>query len=489
MSLENVGVELATGVQARLVCDDARVEITSALADFPDIPAGGVATAQVPYAVALAPEFTDGDILGFTLEISGDGGNWDAGFNLPVQAPMLTIDACLVDDSLGGDGSGTADAGETVQVELRLMNTGSSDAHDLVGTLDSHDPLATVLDGAGSCGTIAAGGMGLVGTFEVAVDAACPEPALLQLELGLSLANGAPLIALFDLAVGGWFDDLEVDRGWTAGADDDDASTGLWARLDPIGTTYDSQVVQPEDDHTPAPGTMCWVTGNGSVGGSAGENDVDGGKTTLYSPVFDLSSATTATVSYWRWYTNDLGNSPGEDWWEVSVTDDGATWVQLEYTQASANTWQQFTFDLAQHVDLTDQVQLRFVASDEGSGSLVEAAVDDFLLDAFYGVTTPVADRDVVPAALELAGNHPNPFNPATTIGFAVPRTGEVELAVFDIAGRRVATLVDGVVEAGDHQVTWLGRDDRGGLVASGIYFCRLADGVTVTTRKMMLVK
>lgn len=489
VTLENVGVESATGVNVHLVCDDPRVDVTSAVADFPDIPAGGTAEGLSAFAVELAPEFMDGDVLSFTLEITGDGGAWEGGFNVPVQAPMLRLEACLVDDSAGGDGSGDADAGESVRLEVRLANQGTSDATALVGTLVSHDTLVTVLDGAGDCAGIAAGSVGLVGTFEVAIDAACPEPALLALELAVTLADGAPVIALFDLAVGGWFDDMEADRGWTVGAPGDDASSGLWARLDPVGTEYDGTTVQPEDDHTPAPGTMCWVTGNGSVGGAAGEDDVDGGKTTLLSPVFQLAGATMATVSYWRWYTNDLGNSPGEDWWEVSVTDDGATWVQLEYTQASASSWQQFSFDLAEYVELTDQVQLRFVASDAGSGSLVEAAVDDFLLDTFFDVTTSAPARAELPAALVLEGNHPNPFNPSTTIRFAVPRDMEIQLVVFDLAGRRVATLVDGQMAAGLHEVSWLGRDERGGQVASGIYFCRLADGQSVHTRKMMLVK
>ena len=65
-----------------------------------------------------------------------------------------------------------------------------------------------------------------------------------------------------------------------------------------------------------------------------------------------------------------------------------------------------------------------------------------------------------------------------------MPRTGEVQLAVYDLAGRRVATLIDGVVEAGEHSIMWAGRDDRGQLVASGVYVCRLADGAVTQTAR-----
>ncbi|MCZ6542668.1 MAG: hypothetical protein O6768_03295, partial [Planctomycetota bacterium] len=66
-------------------------------------------------------------------------------------------------------------------------------------------------------------------------------------------------------------DDLEADTGWVVGAPGDNAVTGIWNRMNPEGTA-----AQPEDDHTPAPGTICWVT-DGFAGGGLGANDVDGG--------------------------------------------------------------------------------------------------------------------------------------------------------------------------------------------------------------------
>ncbi|RMF85415.1 MAG: hypothetical protein D6744_01440, partial [Planctomycetota bacterium] len=119
-------------------------------------------------------------------------------------------------------------------------------------------------------------------------------------------------------------DDMEADLGWTVGAPGDSATTGLWVRVDPRGTA-----AQPEDDHSD-PGTMCWVTGQGSVGGSLGENDVDGGATTLLTPVMDLTGMSDPTVSYWRWYSNDQGASPNADTFVIDITDDGVNWVNLE---------------------------------------------------------------------------------------------------------------------------------------------------------------
>lgn len=170
-------------------------------------------------------------------------------------------------------------------------------------------------------------------------------------------------------------DDMEVDTGWTVGAPDDDATTGIWIRLDPNGTA-----AQPEDDHTPS-GTSCWVTGQGTPGGDLGENDVDGGKTTLLSPVYDLAGED-AAVSYWRWYSNDTGASPNADIFLVDISfDGGGAWANVETVgptgPGTAGGWILHEFRVGDIGVPTSEVRLRFVASDEGDGSLVEAAVDD----------------------------------------------------------------------------------------------------------------
>ncbi|MFH1679111.1 MAG: hypothetical protein ABIH26_00535, partial [Candidatus Eisenbacteria bacterium] len=183
-------------------------------------------------------------------------------------------------------------------------------------------------------------------------------------------------------------DDFESNLGWTAGAPGDDATTGMWERCDPQGTD-----AQAEDDHTPAPGVNAYIT-QCAAGSGQGSYDVDNGKTTLLSPVFDLSGYSSAFVSYYRWYTNNTGSNPDSDYWVVEVTDDGwSTWSTLENTTVSDRSWAQKQFDLGAVVSLNDQVQLRFIASDEGSGSIVEAGVDDFLLRG-------TASSDVEPPAV-----------------------------------------------------------------------------------------
>jgi hypothetical protein len=99
-------------------------------------------------------------------------------------------------------------------------------------------------------------------------------------------------------------------------------------------------------------------------------------------------------------------------------------------------------------------------------------------------------DRETPPArTAELRQNSPNPFNPHTVIGYYLPGACRVRLEVFDAAGRSVKVLVDGTQPAGEHEVNWDGRDSRGVMSASGVYFYRLTAGRTALIRKMILLK
>ncbi|MBK8165538.1 MAG: hypothetical protein IPK64_06150 [bacterium] len=93
------------------------------------------------------------------------------------------------------------------------------------------------------------------------------------------------------------------------------------------------------------------------------------------------------------------------------------------------------------------------------------------------------------PAALRLDEAWPNPFNPLTNLRYALPRAGEVAVTIHDLQGRLVRVLVRGAQGAGEHQVAWDGRDDRGQAVPSGPYFGRVAWGEQVRAVKLALLK
>jgi hypothetical protein len=129
-----------------------------------------------------------------------------------------------------------------------------------------------------------------------------------------------------------------------------------------------------------------------------------------------------------------------------------------------------------------------------GVGILMETfelLVQDTLVGArvgarSYGTLTGVrGDRgNASPNDFDLSQNYPNPFNPSTTITYDLPARSHVRLRIFNVLGQEVATLVDGNVEAGGHQVQW-----NAGRLASGVYLYQLKTGGHVETKKMVVLR
>ncbi len=114
----------------------------------------------------------------------------------------------------------------------------------------------------------------------------------------------------------------------------------------------------------------------------------------------------------------------------------------------------------------------------------VEGVPSRFDLRVTAGTLVSDEPEQDLPATYALAQNYPNPFNPSTNIQFELPESGNVELLVFDILGRQVATLIDDRMEAGYHQIRFDARN-----LASGVYLYQLRAGNTVLTKKLTLIK
>ncbi|MBE0567844.1 MAG: T9SS type A sorting domain-containing protein [Krumholzibacteria bacterium] len=93
------------------------------------------------------------------------------------------------------------------------------------------------------------------------------------------------------------------------------------------------------------------------------------------------------------------------------------------------------------------------------------------------------------PVASRLHAPYPNPFNPATRIGFELAAPGPVRIRIYDARGQMVRDLVDGDFPVGRHEILWQGRNTQGGNVPSGVYFVRFEAAGTTGTEKMTLLK
>lgn len=275
--------------------------------------------------------------------------------------------------------------------------------------------------------------------------------------------------------------------GWTVSGT---ASAGVWERAAPVATSDYLGPVQTGADHTTGTGE-CWVTGH--LGGAAGANDVDGGTTILTTPVYDLGSMSEPHVSYWRWYSTGVLFTPTTDFFVVDVSSDGgSSWTNLERTDLPQVAWVNVDVDVAALVTPTSQIRFRFTAQDTGAGSVTEAALDDFMI---YDVESDATDAPAVGVAgageMLLSGAFPNPVvgGAGAAVALSLPERGRVTARIFDVAGRRIATVEDGVLPAGRHRIEWDARGPDGSLVPSGVYFLRLEAEGRSLARKVHVIR
>ncbi|MBX2991360.1 MAG: hypothetical protein KF749_09330 [Bacteroidetes bacterium] len=161
---------------------------------------------------------------------------------------------------------------------------------------------------------------------------------------------------------------------------------------------------------------------------------------------------------------------------------------------ATSNQFTTRTFPLVITANLVPDSLVVIVASGLGFGQVgTELIVDEF---AFGFGPASVPANEPVPVSFALLQNHPNPFNPSTTIDYDIAKAGNVELHVYDLLGRHVAELLSGEQTPGRHSVVWDGTDDEGQQVSGGVYFYRLSvqtpsrqAGAYTETKKLTLLK
>jgi len=128
--------------------------------------------------------------------------------------------------------------------------------------------------------------------------------------------------------------------------------------------------------------------------------------------------------------------------------------------------------------------------ADFGDTSLVSGGEFDVFIGRLQGADiTGILPVGTIEEDFRLASNYPNPFNPSTTIRFSLKETVEIRLSIYSILGEEIAVLVQGAIEAGEHEATWNGLNAAGHEVGSGIYLYRLQTASRSKTQRMILVK
>jgi 1,4-alpha-glucan branching enzyme len=240
------------------------------------------------------------------------------------------------------------------------------------------------------------------------------------------------------------------------------------------------------------------------------ENRIDWSKKTTYSGIFDyysdlillrrLSPALRADAGVDVFHLNEPGNVLAFQRYDLSGN------VHVVVANFSNTDYPSYRIGLPQAGDWVEDINSQDPAY-EGNGTTNPGTLtaDAISADGFaqskaisipkmalivltWGDGVGVGDDDMWSDKARLLGAHPNPFNPRTNIAFELPAEQHVRVAVYDVKGREVAVLADGVFEAGRSAIPWHATNG-GGELASGVYFVRLEAGETVDSTKAVLLR
>ncbi len=309
---------------------------------------------------ATASIDTSGLALGdHTLYVRGRNAN---GFWGPIQAVGFTVTAVVDDPPTADDQSIFTPVNSAVGITLTASDpegqalTYAVASGPANGSLSGTAPNLTYTPDAGYSGSDGF-------TFTANDGTSTSAPATVSIAVGVGAIHS---------------DDFETDLGWTTNPDGTDtATTGQWEVADPEQTS--SGVVLQLG--TTTSGSQALVT-EGTAGSSAGTNDIDNGDTTVRSPDIDLPAGATLDLSF-QYYLGTLSNATADDYLRVSVVGSGGSTTVLDEVGDGtdrAASWTPFNADITAYAGQT--VHLLVEAADGAGGSLVEAAMDDLLIEA-----------------------------------------------------------------------------------------------------------
>ncbi len=533
--VKNWGSVTADSVSGMMLIADVNVTLLDSVKRFGSIaPDDSAHTGIDGYEFTVAGACTNGYVLDFDFECrDANDSLWLSGVNLWVGTPVLDYTGYVVSDPPpGGNGDGKIDAGETAQLSLVLDNNGLGHGYNVTGILRSGDVRFQVQDSAGDFGDILhdSTGSNSADPFVVHAGDSIPMETPVPCTLLVS-ADGYSKTIPFTLMVGEIraVDPIPDTGGPTTlywAYDDCDTfytehPTFGWVEVSGTGTRLDLGDDDVEQVNLPTgfgpfvyygqTYTQLSVCSNGFV--APGYSTY----TQYTNQSLPCAAAPPILAASWDdfdpedgggggvWYYHDAANHRFIVEWDSVVYWNSSEWDKLQIilydtTLAAADGNCEFTYQYLsanrigtrtvgeQDHTKTTYIQALFDGSYHRGSALIEAGRAIKFTTA--GPVTGLAEGDLTPAGIGRAGFAvwPNPVRDRAWVRFGLRREARVNLAVYDLSGRQVRSLVRTSLKPGNYSIDWDGKDAHGRTLAHGVYFVRLdTDGEQLVKKAIVL--
>jgi peptidase C25-like protein/type IX secretion system substrate protein len=482
ITVNNIGLESADEtVDIYLTTTSDQVTLLNDHCNLTGIGALEESIIENAFQIELNSGIPNAEIIEFTVEISSGSDNWQSSLFLTVFAPVLSFGSYSIIPTSGDDLS--LDPGETADLYVTFVNEGGGYSYQLNTSIYSYDPFVSVTGFSTDAEIAPNDELTISQPFIVSVLESCPMDYFAELE-----------ILAYDIVASGLFTTFSIPVGLT-GYNFEDATE--WEHESLSAGFSDEWHLETYRNHTDNGTFSMKCGGNGSAEYSASLHAA------LTSPTIPLSGST--IIKFWHWMNAEIQNAATA--WDgglIEASFNGGEFSPIQpvggypYTIvdnqdspfdpgmpvfSGNHDWEQVELDFTGY---TGNVQLRFVFGADGYVGGEGWYIDDVTIE-----NTVASDNDiVVPVATELKQNYPNPFNPTTNIVFSVAQSDVItKISIYNVRGQKVITLVNDVLQAGEHTVVWTGKDLAGNNVTSGVYFAKLKSGKFTSLKKMILIK
>jgi len=435
LNLKNIGLGTANTIKAVITSASSKMTISDSNELFGSINEGVIVSRPQAFALHLVDSIPDQYSMPVKLDIySNNILKWTNNLNFNINAPNPVLNTCVINE-IGGNNNGFLDPGETANLKIDYLNNGHYLLNSGNMTLSCNNPNIQLLQNSAATEALAVNGTGFKEFKVKAVTIATGTEVKFTVVWN---AGGYKMTKSFMIIVG--ISENFESNNFTANPWQFEGNTN-W-QID---------------------GTVAYNGKYSAKSGSITHNQTSGlklkakvntdGKIIYYKKVSSENE-----FDFFNFYIDGQRKEgiSGEQPWSMS----------------------EFPISAGDH-----NLKWEYQKDGVGNGGSDCAWIDLIILQG--GTMSLINDVDNLPLVNELFNNYPNPFNPSTTIKFAITQKMNIKLTVFDIAGRQIATITKESFPAGKHSLEF-----NGFRFASGIYFYQLeGDGKVIGRNKMMLVK
>ncbi len=434
LSLNNMGVAVASNVFADITSSNYNVDITDNTENYGAIVAGNIKNINGAYAVAFNDSIDDQTSVLFNLNAVDGAQSWASSFSIVVNAPLLAIGNLVIDDA-SGNNNGRLDPGETVNITIESLNNGHAVYNSVSGIVTSGSSFVNITSGNASLGNLAAAGSANP-VFTFTVDAATP--------MGTSVD--------ISYALGTGYYQVQNTFNLKVGIADEDYETGDFTQYAWSNSGNLPWIVTTE---TPYEGTYCSKSGA-----------ISDSQTSVLSIAWNVASPD--SISFFRKVDCEDGSSSGSQWdyLEFKIDNTSKQWWDGNHN------WERFAYAVSAGQHTFYWRYVKDIAASVGA----DAVWVDYIV--FPPITTSVGCNELTQFSFNV---FPNPSIDVVNIELNLQKTMYVQVDVLNNLGQVVAILYSGSMNQGVQQIAFNSSE-----LQSGQFFVRVSTPDETITRMVV---